>query len=633
MKKSLVAILSILIVLLCSAHTASASTISKIVFSDNTGTIKTIDPDGSNVTTIGNGYSPQISPNGQKIAFTSTDPSKCTPDGHHYSHRSDVYIMNSDGTNIENITANEPSCYQASRPSWSPDGSKLVFDVNDLANNSVSIYKIGIDGSNLVNLGIGEDAAWSPDGSKIAFENSSNTYPELYTMNSDGSNITDLGVSYIFSAPTWSPDGSKIAYWYDNYTNNPHTTSINIVNADGSNDHSVFSPLEVSGLYGLGWSPDGTTLAFSGGVRFTANDNTVNALFTLPISTGIATQIYYDGVPDDALNSYTTWGNLNLNTNTNSTVITAINAGGDTQGNFVSDTGFTGGSQYTSSATVDTTNVTNPAPQSVYQSVRYGNFSYTLSNLTPNDAYTLRLHFNELYWGTGGDDATGKRVFNVSVNGTQVLSNYDIYQQAGGANKAIVQQLPAIADNNGKITIQFSTVVDNAMVNGIELYTGTLPSPTPTVTPIPVSAISINAGGTTDGSFLTDRNYFGGQSYSTTATVDTTNVINPAPQSVYQTVRYGNFTYTIPNLFPNTNYTVRLHFNELYWNSAGSRVFNVAINGTQVLTNYDIFQDAGGANKAVVKQFTTTSDANGKITIQFSTVVDNAMVNGIEISQ
>jgi hypothetical protein len=65
----------------------------------------------------------------------------------------------------------------------------------------------------------------------------------------------------------------------------------------------------------------------------------------------------------------------------------------------------------------------------------------------------------------------------------------------------------------------------------------------------------------------------------------------------------------------------------------GSRVFNASINGTQVLNNYDIFQDAGGANIAVVKQFTTTSDANGKITIQFSNVTDNAMVNGIEVSQ
>ncbi len=106
---------------------------------------------------------------------------------------------------------------------------------------------------------------------------------------------------------------------------------------------------------------------------------------------------------------------------------------------------------------------------------------------------------------------------------------------------------------------------------------------------------------------------------------------DPAPQSVYQSVRYGNFAYTIPNLTPNSNYTVRLHFNELYWNSAGNRSFNVSINGLQVLANFDIYQAVGGANKAIVEEFPATVDANGNITINFATVTDNAMVNGIEL--
>jgi hypothetical protein len=167
------------------------------------------------------------------------------------------------------------------------------------------------------------------------------------------------------------------------------------------------------------------------------------------------------------------------------------------------------------------------------------------------------------------------------------------------------------------------------------------PTPTPTPTPTPSLVSAINTGGDTQGNFIADTDNSGGQTYSSTATVNTSNVTNPAPQAVYQSVRYGNFTYTVPNLSPNTTYTVKLHFNELYWGTdlasgaggIGSRVFNASINGQQVLTNYDIFQDAGGANIAVVKPFTTTSDANGKITIQFSTVTDNAMVNGIEITQ
>jgi len=46
-------------------------------------------------------------------------------------------------------------------------------------------------------------------------------------------------------------------------------------------------------------------------------------------------------------------------------------------------------------------------------------------------------------------------------------------------------------------------------------------------------------------------------------------VTDPAPQAVYQTVRYGNFTYTIPNLTPGGTYRVRLHFAELFGNNPG----------------------------------------------------------------
>ncbi len=325
-----------------------------------------------------------------------------------------------------------------------------------------------------------------------------------------------------------------------------------------------------------------------------------------------------------------------------SQLVLGINAGGDTEGNYVADTNVTGGSTYSVSDGVNTTQVVNPAPQAVYQSSRYGNFTYTLNNLTPGGQYTLRLHFNELYWGTwhsaffGG---VGSRVFNVSVNGTQELSSFDIYSTAGGANTAITEQFPVTPDSNGTVTIDFSSVTDNALVNGIELYSGTLPVPPP---PTPLTSVSINAGGNAAGNYITDTGFSGGQIYSSTASVDTSAVTNPAPEAAYQSVRYGtNFTYHIFHLIPNTSYHVNLHFNELYWGTdlangnggEGSRVFNVAINGTDVLDNFDIFATAGGANKAIVEPFTATSDSNGIISISFTSVTDNAMVNGFEVFQ
>jgi streptogramin lyase len=318
--------------------------------------------------------------------------------------------------------------------------------------------------------------------------------------------------------------------------------------------------------------------------------------------------------------------------------IESINAGGSASGNYTADAQFTGGGTYTSTAAVDTSNVDNPAPENVYQSVRYGSsMSYTLSDLTPNASYTLRLHFDEVYFGTAsGTGGIGSRVFNVTANGTPELTNFDIYQAAGGANRALVEQIPVTANSSGTISVNFVGITDNAMVSGLELYGGTLPTPTP---PATVTTASINAGGNTAGTFSADTDFGGGgQTYSTTAGVDTSGVTDPAPQDVYKTVRYGNFTYTVPNLTPNTNFKVRLHFSEPYFGTVGvsggvgSRVFNVSANGTTELSNFDVYQAAGGANKAIAEEFTVPSDAYGNISLRFTSVTDNALVNGIEIA-
>ena len=60
-------------------------------------------------------------------------------------------------------------------------------------------------------------------------------------------------------------------------------------------------------------------------------------------------------------------------------------------------------------------------------------------------------------------------MFNVSLNGTQVLTNYDIVLAAGAANKARVETFSAVANSSGQIVVQFSTVKDNAQVNAIEI--------------------------------------------------------------------------------------------------------------------------------------------------------------------
>jgi len=58
----------------------------------------------------------------------------------------------------------------------------------------------------------------------------------------------------------------------------------------------------------------------------------------------------------------------------------------------------------------------------------------------------------------------------------------------------------------------------------------------------------------------------------------------------------------------------------------------VIVNGNQVLTDFDVFADAGGQYIAVQHRFTTTANASGQVVVQFVSGVDNPIVNGIVVN-
>ncbi len=152
-----------------------------------------------------------------------------------------------------------------------------------------------------------------------------------------------------------------------------------------------------------------------------------------------------------------------------------------------------------------------------------------------------------------------------------------------------------------------------------------------TVTAVNQVSYKINCGGAASSPFIADQNFSGGTAHTVTNAITTTGIANPAPQAVYQSERYGTTTYTLPNLITGAPYTVRLHFAELYQTATGKRRFNVVINGTTALSNFDIYAVAGARYKAVVREFTATPNASGQIVINLTTVTDNATIGGIEI--
>ncbi|MBK3403055.1 hemolysin, partial [Methylorubrum rhodesianum] len=110
--------------------------------------------------------------------------------------------------------------------------------------------------------------------------------------------------------------------------------------------------------------------------------------------------------------------------------------------------------------------------------------------------------------------------------------------------------------------------------------------------------IAINAGGealTQDGiDFLSDQYFTGGATF-----IDGTggNGLQSAfTNTVYQTERYGNFSYAIPVASTTQAYTVELRFGELWWSNPGQRVFDVSLEGQTVLNDLDIVAQTGSFN-------------------------------------
>jgi hypothetical protein len=139
---------------------------------------------------------------------------------------------------------------------------------------------------------------------------------------------------------------------------------------------------------------------------------------------------------------------------------------------------------------------------------------------------------------------------------------------------------------------------------------------------------AINAGGSAAAT-LDGVSYKVDQFASAGTTQVVTDAINGVTEdTLYQSERYGNFRYEIP--VSNATYTVVMHFAELYHSAAGSRVFDVAVEGQTKIDNLDIFSLVGRTTAyKYVAQNVVVSDKS--LTIDLSATIDNATISGIAI--
>jgi hypothetical protein len=224
----------------------------------------TINPDGTGRTLVTPGNDPAWSPDGRKIAFWyyTGNPGE-----------DDIGVVNADGTGLTNLT---PSSGLENRyPAWSPDGSKIVFAREPVTGPVFDLYVMNADGTGVSKLtnatSLREEPlypAWSPDGSKIAFSRpgggcigvTDRVCPQIYTINSDGSGLTDLSNdnTVLDVAPKWSPDGTKIVFTRNPYESESYDPTVTVMNSDGTGVHG----LRCCG-FSAAWSPDGTRIVMN----------------------------------------------------------------------------------------------------------------------------------------------------------------------------------------------------------------------------------------------------------------------------------------------------------------------------------------------------------------------------------
>ncbi len=97
-----------------------------------------------------------------------------------------------------------------------------------------------------------------------------------------------------------------------------------------------------------------------------------------------------------------------------------------------------------------------------------GTGAFRMTRLVPRERaeYTVRLHFSE-----NEQRRAGARAFNVSINGVQVLANFDVFAATGAQFKATVRTFTATGTASGTLVIAFTGVTSNQgpIVNGIEI--------------------------------------------------------------------------------------------------------------------------------------------------------------------
>src|SRR5919204_2525179 len=192
-------------------------------WSDQRGHLYLMNADGTGLRQVTNGegaeFAPTWSPDGTAIAYAFRVAA---------GRGGGIFVLDLGTGTRRRVTTNPYEGYLDKEPEYSPDGAQIVF-VRDRQlreaggiRDEEALFVVNIEGTGLRRLTAWNTAvatpSWSPDGSTIVFRNgivgTSTRLPRIFRINADGTHIRPLtdGIDEGSFWPSWSPDGTRIIF-------------------------------------------------------------------------------------------------------------------------------------------------------------------------------------------------------------------------------------------------------------------------------------------------------------------------------------------------------------------------------------------------------------------------------------
>jgi Tol biopolymer transport system component len=208
-----------------------------------------------------------------------------------------IYTVRPNGHDLRQITHVN---VEGVRPAWSPDGRLIVFEHDSAVCANVAI--MNADGSNLIDLvppspNLCEgDPSFTPDGTRIVFEQFNvDTFEDaIWSMRLDGSHrqFITIGTGSGVTDPNVSPDGKTLSFV--DFDGSAFGQAIFTTDTHGGNLFQV-TPFTFDVGIKQDWAPNGRRLLFTDNADFPHPGDSANIATIRPDGTGLRHLTHYQG--------------------------------------------------------------------------------------------------------------------------------------------------------------------------------------------------------------------------------------------------------------------------------------------------------------------------------------------------